>query len=203
MLWKCATNLLRSISDSTCSHSHRVCTSTFARGTLSSPALTRASGWMRVCHLETLSFFFDTSAQHSLHNRIMVLCDSGKDCHSYGPETPLSGHCRCLLWGWRECHSVCKHLRSGYFTFLSLYRCTHSSLNTKNIKVIAIDIDPVKIAIAKNNARVYGVFDKITFIQGDVRQVLKSLEDYEDVDTVFMSPPWGGMVFVVVLSSPT
>ena len=64
-------------------------------------------------------------------------------------------------------------------------------------QVIAIDVDPVKIAIAQNNARVYGVFDKITFIQGDVREILVSLCDYEDVDIVFMSPPWGGMLSVL------
>jgi hypothetical protein len=33
--------------------------------------------------------------------------------------------------------------------------------------VIAIDIDPVKIACAKHNAKIYGVLDKIEFINGD------------------------------------
>jgi RNA cap guanine-N2 methyltransferase len=33
--------------------------------------------------------------------------------------------------------------------------------------VIAIDIDPVKIACAKHNAKIYGVLDKIEFITGD------------------------------------
>lgn len=32
--------------------------------------------------------------------------------------------------------------------------------------VIAIDIDPKKIEMAKQNARVYGVEDRIEFIQG-------------------------------------
>ena len=32
--------------------------------------------------------------------------------------------------------------------------------------VIAIDIDPKKIEMAKQNARVYGVDDRIEFIQG-------------------------------------
>jgi methylase of polypeptide subunit release factors len=43
-------------------------------------------------------------------------------------------------------------------------------------KVIAIDIDPVKISCAKHNAKIYGVLDKIEFITGDffqqVHQVL-------------------------------
>jgi tRNA/tmRNA/rRNA uracil-C5-methylase (TrmA/RlmC/RlmD family) len=33
--------------------------------------------------------------------------------------------------------------------------------------VIAIDVDPVKIACAKHNAKIYGVLDKIEFITGD------------------------------------
>jgi 23S rRNA G2445 N2-methylase RlmL len=33
--------------------------------------------------------------------------------------------------------------------------------------VIAIDMDPVKIACAKHNAKIYGVLDKIEFITGD------------------------------------
>jgi RNA cap guanine-N2 methyltransferase len=37
-------------------------------------------------------------------------------------------------------------------------------------KVIAIDIDPVKISCAKHNAKIYGVLDKIEFITGDFFQ---------------------------------
>ncbi|CAH1282036.1 unnamed protein product [Diabrotica balteata] len=55
-------------------------------------------------------------------------------------------------------------------------------------KVIAIDIDPKKIEIAENNARVYGVSDKIEFIIGDFLQLADSLK----ADVVFLSPPWGG-----------
>ncbi|XP_049818320.1 trimethylguanosine synthase isoform X2 [Aethina tumida] len=55
-------------------------------------------------------------------------------------------------------------------------------------RVIAIDIDPKKIEMAKNNAEVYGVADKIDFIIGDFFQLSKTLK----ADTVFLSPPWGG-----------
>lgn len=34
-------------------------------------------------------------------------------------------------------------------------------------RVIAIEIDPVRVELAKNNARVYGVEDKIEFVVGD------------------------------------
>uniref|UniRef100_A0A8C8YKR1 Trimethylguanosine synthase n=1 Tax=Prolemur simus TaxID=1328070 RepID=A0A8C8YKR1_PROSS len=54
--------------------------------------------------------------------------------------------------------------------------------------VIAIDIDPVKIDLARNNAEVYGVADKIEFICGDFLLLAPCLK----ADVVFLSPPWGG-----------
>lgn len=55
-------------------------------------------------------------------------------------------------------------------------------------QVIAIDIDPKKIEMAKNNAEVYGVDDKINFIVGDFLQLSSTIK----ADVVFLSPPWGG-----------
>ncbi|XP_053414389.1 trimethylguanosine synthase [Nycticebus coucang] len=55
-------------------------------------------------------------------------------------------------------------------------------------RVIAIDIDPGKIDLARNNAEVYGVADKIEFICGDFLQLASGLK----ADVVFLSPPWGG-----------
>lgn len=57
--------------------------------------------------------------------------------------------------------------------------------------VIAIDIDPKKIELAKNNAKVYGVAEKIDFILGDFLQLAPSLK----ADAVFLSPPWGGVSY--------
>ncbi|XP_076083113.1 uncharacterized protein LOC143054093 isoform X2 [Mytilus galloprovincialis] len=54
--------------------------------------------------------------------------------------------------------------------------------------VIAIDIDPVKIEIARHNAAVYEVENHIEFIQGDFLKVGPTLS----ADVVFLSPPWGG-----------
>ncbi|XP_068643153.1 uncharacterized protein [Aristolochia californica] len=54
--------------------------------------------------------------------------------------------------------------------------------------VIAIDINPQKIAYAQHNATVYGVVDRIDFISGDFFQLSPKLKG----DTVFLSPPWGG-----------
>ncbi|XP_027847510.1 trimethylguanosine synthase-like [Aphis gossypii] len=55
-------------------------------------------------------------------------------------------------------------------------------------KVIAIDIDPKKIELARNNAEVYGVSDRIEFIIGDYYALVPTLK----ADVVFLSPPWGG-----------
>lgn len=51
-----------------------------------------------------------------------------------------------------------------------------------------MDIDPKKIEMAKHNATVYGVADRIEFIVGDYLQLCVSLK----ADVVFLSPPWGG-----------
>ncbi|XP_032466067.1 trimethylguanosine synthase [Phocoena sinus] len=55
-------------------------------------------------------------------------------------------------------------------------------------RVIAVDIDPVKIDLARHNAEIYGVADKIEFICGDFLQLASHLK----ADVVFLSPPWGG-----------
>uniref|UniRef100_A0A8D0GQB6 Trimethylguanosine synthase n=1 Tax=Sphenodon punctatus TaxID=8508 RepID=A0A8D0GQB6_SPHPU len=55
-------------------------------------------------------------------------------------------------------------------------------------RVIAIDIDPVKIRLAHNNAEVYGVTDRIDFICGDFMLLASTVK----ADVVFLSPPWGG-----------
>uniref|UniRef100_A0A2K5ES20 Trimethylguanosine synthase n=1 Tax=Aotus nancymaae TaxID=37293 RepID=A0A2K5ES20_AOTNA len=56
------------------------------------------------------------------------------------------------------------------------------------MRVIAVDIDPVKIDLARNNAEVYGIADKIEFICGDFLLLAPCLK----ADVVFLSPPWGG-----------
>ncbi|XP_045479961.1 trimethylguanosine synthase-like [Harmonia axyridis] len=59
-------------------------------------------------------------------------------------------------------------------------------------KVIAIDIDPKKIELARNNAAVYGVLHKIEFMVGDFIQLASEIEG----DAVFLSPPWGGPSYI-------
>ncbi|KAH8385116.1 hypothetical protein KR200_005671, partial [Drosophila serrata] len=57
-------------------------------------------------------------------------------------------------------------------------------------RVIAIDIDAEKLAMAKHNAGIYGVAHKIEFIHADFLQFAVSSRIRPNV--VFLSPPWGG-----------
>ncbi|KAG8570816.1 hypothetical protein GDO81_011433 [Engystomops pustulosus] len=58
--------------------------------------------------------------------------------------------------------------------------------------VIAVDIDPVKLELAYNNAMVYGVADRIELIRADFMGIACDLK----ADVVFLSPPWGGPDYV-------
>ncbi|XP_042498834.1 trimethylguanosine synthase-like isoform X2 [Macadamia integrifolia] len=60
--------------------------------------------------------------------------------------------------------------------------------------VVAIDIDPRKVQLAYNNAKVYGVEDYIDFVIGDFFKLATSLKG----DAVFLSPPWGGPAYRTV-----
>ena len=42
--------------------------------------------------------------------------------------------------------------------------------------VIAIDIDPVKLACARHNAEIYGVVDRIDFILGDYFDIMPQIK---------------------------
>ncbi|CAB1317504.1 unnamed protein product [Coregonus sp. 'balchen'] len=55
-------------------------------------------------------------------------------------------------------------------------------------RVLAIDIDPVRLALAQHNAQVYKVAERIEFVQGDFLKLAPHLR----ADVVFLSPPWGG-----------
>ncbi|XP_040911384.1 trimethylguanosine synthase [Toxotes jaculatrix] len=55
-------------------------------------------------------------------------------------------------------------------------------------RVLAIDIDPVRLNLARHNAAVYNVDHRIDFLQGDFLQLASRLRG----DVVFLSPPWGG-----------
>lgn len=54
--------------------------------------------------------------------------------------------------------------------------------------MIAIDIDPVKIQIAKHNAELYEVDDTIEFVCGDFVEWARK-QSRGSADVVFLSPP--------------
>lgn len=54
-------------------------------------------------------------------------------------------------------------------------------------EVVAIELDAGRLAMARHNAKLYGVADRIEFIAGDARTVLPARE----ADLLFVDPPWG------------
>ena len=54
--------------------------------------------------------------------------------------------------------------------------------------VTAIELNQGRLAMARYNAELFGVADKITFIHGDSLDLIPRLEG----DTIFLAPPWGG-----------
>ncbi|KAL2919777.1 putative diacylglycerol O-acyltransferase tgs1 [Polyrhizophydium stewartii] len=60
-------------------------------------------------------------------------------------------------------------------------------------RVIAIEIDKVRLECARHNARLYGVEHKIEFIHGDFLELAPTIE----ADGIFMSPPWGGPEYLL------
>ncbi len=54
--------------------------------------------------------------------------------------------------------------------------------------VTAIEINPERLEMARYNAKLFGVSDRIQFIEGDSLEILPTLQP----STVFLSPPWGG-----------
>uniref|UniRef100_A0A3B4AGA6 Trimethylguanosine synthase n=1 Tax=Periophthalmus magnuspinnatus TaxID=409849 RepID=A0A3B4AGA6_9GOBI len=59
-------------------------------------------------------------------------------------------------------------------------------------RVLAVDIDPVRLDLTRHNAAVYGVADRMDFIQGDFLQLAPRLRG----DVVFLAPPWGGPAYL-------
>ena len=61
-------------------------------------------------------------------------------------------------------------------------------------QIFAVEKDPKALACAKHNAEVYGVANKIVFIDGDVFNELTKgrLKTITKNAVIFGSPPWGG-----------
>lgn len=60
-------------------------------------------------------------------------------------------------------------------------------------RIFAFEKDPDVLKCAKHNAGVYGVANKIWWVEGDCFEKLKQrFPDFRDDAVVFASPPWGG-----------
>ncbi|KAJ7089711.1 Tgs1 protein [Mycena belliarum] len=65
-------------------------------------------------------------------------------------------------------------------------------------RVIALDVSPTRLALARHNAQIYGVADRIEFILADYISFANSYLSLGNntsprkIDVVFLSPPWGG-----------
>ncbi|KAF9823713.1 hypothetical protein SFRURICE_014414 [Spodoptera frugiperda] len=109
-----------------------------------------------------------------------------------------SGSTRASSWTARTCFSVtpevvARHIAEKYQYDVVLDAFCGAGGNTIQFartcnRVVAIDIDPNKIAMTKHNATIYGVHEKIEFITGDFFELAPRLK----ADMVFLSPPWGG-----------
>jgi hypothetical protein len=53
----------------------------------------------------------------------------------------------------------------------------------RNCRVLAVDKDPLRLAMAKKNAEAYGVADRIEFLEADITEL-----DIRDVDAIFFDP---------------
>ncbi|KAH9479170.1 Trimethylguanosine synthase [Psilocybe cubensis] len=73
-------------------------------------------------------------------------------------------------------------------------------------RVVALDTSPTRLALARHNAQIYGVADRIEFVLTDYISFVRSQmtlpshsnpesDDHQErrkFDVVFLSPPWGG-----------
>ncbi|KAF5316713.1 hypothetical protein D9619_006753 [Psilocybe cf. subviscida] len=69
-------------------------------------------------------------------------------------------------------------------------------------RVIALDTSSTRLALARHNAQIYGVADRIEFILADYLSFAKAYSSHSKteqvspsirkIDVVFLSPPWGG-----------
>ena len=55
-------------------------------------------------------------------------------------------------------------------------------------RVVAVERDPRRLGHARHNARVYGVEDRVEFVEGDAMSLLERYPGH----LAFVDPPWGG-----------
>ena len=74
--------------------------------------------------------------------------------------------------------------------------------------MIALDTSPTRLALARHNAAIYGVSDRIEFILADYITFARSFlaipsqHRARKIDVVFLSPPWGGPSYLSGSNAP-
>jgi RNA cap guanine-N2 methyltransferase len=58
-------------------------------------------------------------------------------------------------------------------------------------QVVAIELDRQRLEEARHNAAIYGVLERITFVQGDAREQLPRWATAQPEALCFVDPPWG------------
>lgn len=99
-----------------------------------------------------------------------------------------------------------KTCQRGTSVSLTLSR-GNSKMTRTSPAVIALDISPTRLALARHNAQIYGVADRIEFILADYVSFARAYlavqaaspsansstgQMSRKIDVVFLSPPWGG-----------
>lgn len=68
-------------------------------------------------------------------------------------------------------------------------------------QIFAIEKDPLALQCGKHNAQVYGVSNKIWWINGDFFDIMKKrLSSVASEAIIFGSPPWGGEKVELILN---
>ncbi|KAF4533996.1 RNA cap guanine-N2 methyltransferase [Lasiodiplodia theobromae] len=63
-------------------------------------------------------------------------------------------------------------------------------------RIFAFEKDPDVLKCAKHNAEVYGVANKIWWVEGDCFEIMKKrFPSFDESMVVFASPPWGGPTY--------
>ena len=71
------------------------------------------------------------------------------------------------------------------------------AVHARNCKVTAVDVSPLALEIARDNAETHGVLDRIAFVEGDC---LKTLPDHAEFEMIVSNPPYIRTVEIAGLS---
>lgn len=86
------------------------------------------------------------------------------------------------------------HLAQRFKDYIVMETCSGAGFTTILLAkyarhVYSVDIDEIRLEIAKKNAQIAGLQNKITFLNGDVTET-KTLELIPNVDSAFIDPDW-------------